>query len=150
MYSEQRRKYRDREDMMEKTRKGVSAREAGFTLIEIVMVLVLLGILAAVAVPKYFDLEEEARTRAFHANIAILQANIYSSFSEAIMNGDDCGRANFKAWSQINSFNPYTVDWENFKKNDEEGYHVYTFIDDRNHRYTGVKIFFPVCSFNSQ
>ena len=30
--------------------------QKGFTLIEIVMVLVLLGILAAVAVPKYFDL----------------------------------------------------------------------------------------------
>ena len=34
--------------------------EAGFTMIEIVMVLVLLGILGAVAVAKYFDLKEQA------------------------------------------------------------------------------------------
>ena len=37
--------------------------QKGFTLIEIVMVLVLLGIMAAVAVPKYFDLQELAEKR---------------------------------------------------------------------------------------
>lgn len=131
---------------------GAMQHKSGFTLIEIVMVLVLLGILTAVAVPKYFDLAEDARTRAFQANIAILQANIYSRFSEAIMSGDDCSTAHFKAWGQINSPFPYKIDWDkdNFVKNDEEGYHVYTFIDDRNHRYTGVKIFFPVCSSSSK
>lgn len=38
--------------------------EKGFTLIEIVMVIVLLGILAAVAIPRFLDLQTEAKTAA--------------------------------------------------------------------------------------
>lgn len=38
--------------------------EKGFTLIELVMVIVLLGILAAIAIPKYIDLTTEAKKAA--------------------------------------------------------------------------------------
>lgn len=46
--------------------------EKGFTLVEIIAVLILLGILAAVAVPRYIDLTTNAEQRALQAGIAEL------------------------------------------------------------------------------
>ena len=61
--------------------------EAGFTLIEIVMVLVLLGILAGVAAPKFFDLRDTAEEKAAQAVAAEVQARLNGEFADAILKG---------------------------------------------------------------
>jgi prepilin-type N-terminal cleavage/methylation domain-containing protein len=52
---------------------GNSQNQSGFTLIEIVLVLSILGILAAIAIPKFIDLSEDAHdasTRATHGGFS--------------------------------------------------------------------------------
>ncbi len=51
-------------------------RNRGFTLIELVIVIVLLGILSAFAVPKFIDMSENAENATCRANLAHLRSGI--------------------------------------------------------------------------
>ncbi|MFU2208828.1 pilin [Solidesulfovibrio sp. C21] len=60
--------------------------QQGFTLIEIIAVLVILGILAVVAVPKYQDLQSEARKSAAKGLVAAAQSELSMTYAAYKLN----------------------------------------------------------------
>ena len=61
--------------------------ERGFTLIELVVVIVLLAILGAVMVPRFVNLSDEARTAKARGTVASLDSGINLTHAECLTEG---------------------------------------------------------------
>lgn len=74
-------------------------RQSGFTLIELVVVIVILGILAATAAPKFMNLQGDARISALNGLKGAVKSAVSMTYSKAILKGVE--KANKEAGATV-------------------------------------------------
>ena len=73
------------------------SNRGGFTLIELVIIIVVLGILAAVAIPKYSDITGEAKEASARAALGALRSGI------SIYYGNEAVTTGTATWPELDS-----------------------------------------------
>ena len=73
-------------------RPRMLSRQDGFTMIEIIAVLILIGILAAVAVPKFLSMTEDAEMKSVAGVKAELVSRSNQYFAQYLLTNDTTGK----------------------------------------------------------
>ncbi len=78
------------------------SNKRGFTLVELVIIIVVLGILAAVAIPKYQDLTGQAKDAAGRATLGSLRSGVSIFYANAAIT---TGTASWPTLSELGTVN---------------------------------------------
>lgn len=92
-------------------RRSKVCNQKGFTLIEIIAVLVILGILAAVAIPRFMDLTTVASDKAAMQAVAEGKSRLSNQFARNLLKGDSNTPALLrnKATASLSDAGDYTL-----------------------------------------
>jgi prepilin-type N-terminal cleavage/methylation domain-containing protein len=72
-------------------------KRAGFTMIELIFVIVILGILSAVALPKFIGVSDQARVGKLQGYVGTLNRTVLPPYwSESLLAGDDGKISNYE------------------------------------------------------
>jgi len=78
-------------------KRNILRNQKGFTLIEIIAVLVILGILAVVAVPRFVGLQDQARASSANQIIAAGVSQIHMDYSRLLLSTGSAAAA----WTEV-------------------------------------------------
>ncbi|MCP3941891.1 MAG: prepilin-type N-terminal cleavage/methylation domain-containing protein [Desulfobacteraceae bacterium] len=90
-------------------RKSIIRNQKGFTLIEIIATLIILGVLSAVAVPRYLDMVTNSRTQAVQGALGAAASNVSINFANSILAGGTVAAALTAAVGSNVTVGDYTV-----------------------------------------
>ena len=93
--------------------KTMKRNERGFTLIELVTVIAILGVLAAMTVPKFFSLQTKAKVEVENQIIGSIRAGLETfGANEIVQNGTKTYPAHASAALLTAVLNPSPAEWK--------------------------------------